>query len=296
MATRGPRLSTRDSAARRVWRELRLNPLAFGGLVIVVLIALLALFAPVLPIPNPDAVNPPARLRPAFSSNALLGTDDLGRDMLSRLIWGGRVSLITGLGTMLTAALIGVTLGLSTGYLGGVADNLGMRLTDIVMSFPAILLAIAIVAGLGPGLLNAMIAVALVGFPLYARLVRSMVLSLKEREYVESARALGATPRQVIVRHLLPNTLGPIGVTASLDVGAKIIVTASLSFLGLGTQPPTADWGSMLAAGRDYVTVAPHVAALPGVMILLTVLGFNLLGDALRDALDPRAIRSAPTL
>jgi len=281
-----------QSIYRRAWRQIRLNPLALLGLLVLALLSFVSVSAPFLPLQDPNAVQPAARLLPPLSPLSLAGTDDLGRDMLSRLLWGGRISLVAGIGTMLVAAVVGVIVGLIAGYFGGWVDNLCMRTTDVIMAFPAVLLAIAIVAALGPGLVNTMVAVAIVGFPLYARMVRSVVLSLKEKEYVEAARALGASGYRIMVSHLLPNALGPIIVAASLDVGSKIIITASMSFLGLGTQPPTADWGSMLATGRNFITVAPHMAALPGLFILLTVLGFNLLGDALRDALDPRFVRS----
>jgi peptide/nickel transport system permease protein len=191
-------------------------------------------------------------------------------------------------GTAAAAMIMGVSLGLLAGYYGGWAETLIMRLTDILMAFPFILLAIAIVAGLGPGLRNAMIAIAIVGFPIYARLVRGVVLTVREREFVEAARALGSSDRLILRRHLLPHLLAPVVVAWSLDVGAKILATAGLSFLGLGTQPPTADWGSMLATARTFVILSPHVALLPGLAIFLVVLSLNILGDALQDYLDPR--------
>jgi peptide/nickel transport system permease protein len=184
--------------------------------------------------------------------------------------------------------LIGVLLGVHAGYWGGRVDTVVMRLTDILMAFPYILLAIAIVAGLGPGLTNAMVAIAIVGFPIYTRLARGVVLSLREREFVEAARALGSSDRLILRRHLLPHLMAPVVVAWSLDVGAKILATAGLSFLGLGTQPPTADWGSMLATARTFVILSPHVALLPGLAIFLVVLSLNVLGDALQDYLDPR--------
>jgi peptide/nickel transport system permease protein len=184
--------------------------------------------------------------------------------------------------------LVGVALGIVGGYYTGWIETIVMRVTDVLLAFPFILLAIAIVAGLGPGLRNAMIAIAIVGFPFYTRLVRSVVLSIREREFVEGARALGGSDRVILGRHVLPHLLSPVMVTLSLDVGAKILATAGLSFLGLGTQPPTADWGSMLATGRQFVTLSPHIALLPGLAIFAMVLALNLVGDALRDWLDPR--------
>ena len=272
----------------RVFRRIPRHQLALAaGLVMAVAVGA-ALLAPWLPILDPDVVDTPSRLRPPGSPGHLLGTDEFGRDMLARLVWGARVSLLAGLATASASMFIGVLLGLHAGYWGGRVDTVVMRLTDIMMAFPYILLAIAIVAGLGPGLTNAMVAVAIVGFPLYARLVRGLVLSLREREFVEAARALGSSDRVILWRHLLPHLLAPVVVAWSLDVGAKILATAGLSFLGLGTQPPTADWGSMLATARTFVILRPHVALLPGLAIFLVVLSLNILGDALQDMLDPR--------
>ncbi len=247
-----------------------------------------ALFAPYLPLSDPDTVDTPNRLRPPLTPGHWLGTDEFGRDLLARLVWGARVSLVAGAATAAAAMLIGVVLGVFGGYYTGWSETVIMRLTDILMAFPYILLAIAIVAGLGPGLRNAMIAITIVGFPIYTRLVRGIVLSVREREFVEAARALGSTDRLILVRHIVPQLLSPIVVAFSLDVGAKILATAGLSFLGLGTQPPTADWGSMLATGRQFVILSPHVVLLPGLAIFVIVLALNLVGDALRDLLDPR--------
>jgi len=233
-------------------------------------------------------VDTPNRLQPPLTPGHRLGTDEFGRDLLARLIWGARVSLLAGVATAAAAMAIGVTLGILGGFYTGWIETVVMRLTDILMAFPYILLAIAIVAGLGTGLRNAMIAIAIVGFPIYTRLVRSVVLSLREREFVEAARALGAKDPLILGRHILPHLLSPVIVAFSLDVGAKILATAGLSFLGLGTQPPTADWGSMLATGRQFVVLSPHVVLLPGLAIFVIVLALNLVGDALRDLLDPR--------
>jgi ABC-type dipeptide/oligopeptide/nickel transport system permease subunit len=265
------------------------NRLALAGVIVIAVAIGVALAAPWLPLPDPDAVDTPSRLRPPLTPGHPLGTDEFGRDLLSRLAWGARVSLLAGVGTAALAMLVGVTLGILGGYYTGWIETTVMRLTDILMAFPYILLAIAIVAGLGPGLRNAMIAIAIVGFPFYTRLVRSVVLSVREREFVEAARALGSPDRLILTRHVVPHLLSPVIVAFSLDVGAKILATAGLSFLGLGTQAPTADWGSMLATGRQFVILRPHVVLLPGLAIFVIVLALNLVGDAVRDVLDPRS-------
>ncbi len=267
----------------------RRNRLAAVAVLTLVAAVLLAALAPWLPLADPDTVDTPNRLRPPLSPGHALGTDEFGRDLLARLVWGARVSLLAGAAAAAAAMVIGVGLGVLGGFYTGWIETVVMRLTDILIAFPYILLAIAIVGGLGPGLRNAMIAIAIVGFPLYTRLVRSVVLSLREREFVEAARALGAADTVILGRHILPHLLSPVIVAFSLDVGVKILATAGLSFLGLGTQPPTADWGSMLATGRQFVVLSPHVALLPGLAIFVVVLALNLVGDALRDALDPRA-------
>jgi peptide/nickel transport system permease protein len=268
------------------------NQLALLAMIVLAGVVLAACLAPYLPLADPDAVDTVQRLRPPFTPGHLLGTDEFGRDLLSRLVWGARVSLLAGAATAAAAMLIGVLLGVLSGYYAGWPETVIMRLTDILMAFPYILLAIAIVAGLGPGLRNAMIAIAIVGFPIYTRLVRGIVLSVRGREFVEAARALGSTDRLILARHIVPQLLSPVIVAFSLDVGAKILATAGLSFLGLGTQPPTADWGSMLATGRQFVILSPHVVLLPGLAIFVIVLALNLVGDALRDFLDPRTYSS----
>lgn len=257
-----------------------------SGVLLFVIFA--SIFAPRLPLPNPNAVDAASRLLPPFSAGHPLGTDNLGRDMLGRLVWGARVSLIAGFAAAALAMVIGVPIGLFAGYYGGWIDETMMRVTDALMAFPYILLPIAIAAALGPGLRNATFAIAITAFPLFARLVRGAVLSIREREHIEAARASGANNRRIVLRHILPGVLSPIVVAGTLQMGDMIIATSSLSFLGLGTQPPTADWGDMLASGRSYITVAPHIATLPGLAITLVVLAGNLMGDGLRDAIDPR--------
>jgi len=277
----------RRRAGARPRRAAR-HGLAGAAAAVIAAAVLAALLAPVLPLVDPDAVDTPNRLKGPGTPGHWLGTDEFGRDMLARLVWGARISLLAGVATATASMLMGVLLGVYAGHRGGRADTVVMRLTDILMAFPYILLAIAIVAGLGPGLANAMVAIAIVGFPIYARLARGLVLSLREREFVEAARALGSPDHVILRRHLLPHLLAPVVVAWSLDVGAKILATAGLSFLGLGTQPPTADWGSMLATARTFVVLRPHVALLPGLAIFLVVLSLNVLGDALQDYLDPR--------
>jgi peptide/nickel transport system permease protein len=281
-ASRGSGLAR---ALARTARRNRLAAVAAAGLLAAVLAAALA---PWLPLLDPDVVDTTRRLAPLLTPGHPLGTDEFGRDLLARLVWGARVSLLAGVVTAAASMALGVALGVLGGFYSGWIENVVMRLTDILMAFPYVLLAIALVAGLGPGLRNAMIAIAIVGFPIYTRLVRGIVLSLREREFVEAARALGAPDALLLGRHVLPHLVSPVLVAFSLDVGAKILITAGLSFLGLGTQPPTADWGSMLATGRQFVILSPHVALLPGLAIFVVVLALNLVGDALRDVLDPR--------
>jgi peptide/nickel transport system permease protein len=277
-----------QDAGRVRWRAFTARGKIAIGAVGVGLVALTLLSAPWLPLADPNQIDPPQRLLPPLSPGHPLGTDELGRDLLSRLIWGGRLSLATGLAATAGALLIGLPLGLFSGYLRGATELVAMRLTDVVLAFPTILLAIAIVAGLGPSNLNAIVAGIVVGFPFYARLVMGNVLSLREREFVLAARSLGAPLGRVLGVHVLHNTLQTVVVGAAIDVGAKIIAMASLSFLGLGTQPPTADWGVMLASGREFVTTAPHLATLPGLGIFFSVGLLNLLADGVTERVSVR--------
>ena len=270
------------------WARLSRNTLAVIGLVIVVVILAIAVLAPLLPLADPNATAPADRLLPPFSEGAWLGTDQLGRDMLSRLVWGARVSIAVGVAATLVAALAGSTIGLVAAYFGRLADNVLMRGVDMLMAFPYLLLALAIVAALGPGLLNALLAIAVVNIPFFARSVRGATLGLVQREFIEAARLSGFSHRRIILSELLPNVLPVIVITMSTTIGWMILETAGLSFLGLGAQPPQADLGSMLGDGRNLVITAPHVSVVPGVLILVLVIGINLLGDGLRDVLDPR--------
>jgi peptide/nickel transport system permease protein len=279
----------------RVRRRLLRDGAAVSGLVLVGIVIILTLLAPVLAPYDPDAVDAANRLAPIGSAAHWLGTDDLGRDLTSRLLWGGRVSLVVGLLPVAIALVCGVTLGALAGYARGRADGAIMRCLDVLLAFPAYLLAIAIVAALGAGLSNAILAIAIVSIASFARLVRGSVLSIREREFIQAARLAGARDLRIVWRHVLPNVLSPVIVFGTLEAGRTIIFAAGLSFLGLGAQPPTAEWGAMLAQGRGLLNVAPHVASLPGMAILLVSLGLNLFGDGLRDALDPRAGATSPT-
>ncbi len=267
---------------------LRRDRFAAAALIVVLAIVLMALLAPVLGLDSPTKTNFGDRLLPPLSPDHILGTDQLGRDVLSRLVWGARVSLLIGVLAAVIASTIGSLVGLLAGYFGGGADSVIMRLIDIMLAFPYILLAIALVAALGPGLVNAMIAIAVANVAFYARNIRGIVLGLRHQAYIEAAQAAGASHSRILARHILPNTVAPILVLVSMNIGWMITETAGLSFLGLGAQPPTADWGSMLADGRQFITVKYHLATIPGIMILILVLALNVLGDSLRDALDPR--------
>jgi peptide/nickel transport system permease protein len=224
----------------------------------------------------------------AYSSSHPLGTDKLGRDILSRIIYGGRVSLLVGIAAVALSSAIGVAIGSLSGYFGGWVDQLLMRLIDILMAFPGILLAIAFTAVLGPGLDHVVLALCLIGWTGYARLVRGEILALRERDFIHAARALGGSPGRVILRHLLPNLLPPLLIQATFGLAAAIVAEGSLSFLGLGVEPPTPSWGSMLNDGRQFLLVAPHLTTYPGLALMITVLALNLVGDALQDRLDTR--------
>lgn len=281
-------------ARRAVWKRLLRDrgAAAAGAALLAVILASLA--APVLAPQSPTEIHLADRLLPPFSPGHPLGTDHLGRDMLSRLLYGGRLSLLVGFAAVALAMSAGTLFGLVTGYYGGWVDSVLMRVMDVLMAFPAVLLAIAVIAALGPGLLNAMLAVAVVGIPYYTRIVRASALSLRGREFIEAERAAGASDVAILWRHVLPNSLSPLIVAATLDVGWMIMAAAGLSFLGLGAQPPRAEWGVMLSEGRQFMRVDPFESILPGFAIFLVVLCLNVLGDGLRDALDPRTAGQAP--
>ena len=269
-------------------RTLRRNPLAILGLAIVLFWLLLGLLAPVLPIADPEAQNLAQRLKPP-SSTHWLGTDDLGRDMFSRIIYGARVSVPSGIIVILITGTVGSLLGAAAGYFGGPLDSIVMRVSDAVLSFPSIILAMAITAARGgPGLTNALIAVGFVLWPEYARLIRGQVLSIRTSEFVTAAESVGVPDRRILLRHILPCADAPLIVKATLDVGAAIVLTAGLSFIGLGAVPPTAEWGAMIKQGADKGLQYWWYALVPGVAIMSVVMGLNFFGDGLRDALDPK--------
>ncbi len=272
-------------------RRLRGDRFALLGLLLVVVLTVLALGAPLLPLADPYATDLSQRMLAAGSRGHPLGTDQLGRDMVSRLVWGMRTSLAVGAFAVLIAALLGTLIGLIAGYFRGWPEALLMRGIDVLLAFPYLLLALAIVAALGPGLRNAMIAIAVANVPFFARTVRGAVVELAELEFVDAARLAGAGRSRILFSELLPNVLPVVVIMMSTNLGWMILETAGLSFLGLGAQPPTADLGSMLGAGREFLTTAPRVAILPGLVILVLVIGVNLLGDGLRDLLDPRGRR-----
>jgi peptide/nickel transport system permease protein len=270
-------------AARRLARDRA----AIAGLVVVAVLVVVAIVAPRIVPYDPNDQSFRIKLE-APSSEHWLGTDEFGRDIFSRVLIGTQVALQVGIVPVLLALTAGVTLGLVSGFYGGWIDQVIMRLIDVMLAFPWLLLAIGIMAILGPGIQNVIIAVAIVYIPAFARIVRGSVLSIKEKEYIEAARAMGQPTSRIMVRHVLSNAWAPIIVLSTLSIGQAIIYAAGLSFIGLGTQPPDADWGVMLTSGREYLRDAPWLGFFPGLAILITVLAFNLFGDGLRDALDPR--------
>jgi ABC-type dipeptide/oligopeptide/nickel transport system permease subunit len=269
------------------WSRLLRNPAAVTGGIIVILLIVVSIAAPYIAPYDPIALNLGDSLAPP-SLKHLAGADVHGRDIFSRIIYGAGISLRIGFLGMSLGCLLGVTLGVVSGYYGGWLDMLIMRSVDIQLAFPGLLLAICVVTIIGPGLDNVIVAVGIFSIPGFARVMRGQMLSLKEQDYVLAARMIGANDRRIMIQHLLPNSLAPLLVLASLRIATAIIAAATLSFLGLGAQPPIPEWGAMLTDGRQYIAIAPHVATTPGVAILITVLSFNLLGDGLRDALDPR--------
>jgi peptide/nickel transport system permease protein len=278
---------TSDSSLRRKWAKLKRNKAALVGGVLIIIYVLSALLAPILFSGNPSAPNLINSLEPP-SINDPLGTDELGRSILGRIIYGSRISLVIAVGVVFVGLICGIPLGLISGYYGGKIDFIIQRATDAMLAFPGFLLALALVAVMGVGIKNTVISIGVSMIPMYIRLVRGCVLAIREEVYVEAARAVGTRDANILLRHILPNVMVPITVQTSLSMGTAILFAAGLGFLGIGVQPPTPEWGAMLGSARSYLFHAPHVATFPGIAIFLAVLSFNLLGDGLRDALDPR--------
>jgi peptide/nickel transport system permease protein len=273
----------------RFWRTVRnalKNPITLAGLIMTVGLIVVALAAPWIATHDPIKLDPKHRLV-GPSGSFWFGTDDSGRDIFSRIIFGARYSLLAAVVVLSLAATFGTAVGLIAGYAGGIVDEVLMRLTDMFLAFPALVLAMGVSAALGASLFNAMIAIAVVWWPWYARLIRSQALRLKHEQFVEAARASGASGRWIVLRHILPNCWTPIIVQVSLDVGYAILTTAGLSFIGLGAQPPTPEWGSMIAVGKDFILDQWWYATFPGLAIFLAVMAFNLLGDGLQEAISP---------
>ncbi len=273
---------------RVLFRKLLQNRAAVVGGVFIILLLVIALFPDLFATHHPTRFQNPANRFQPPSSEHWFGTDNLGRDIYSRVIHGTRVTLSVAFQSVFVGAVVGVSLGILAGYYGKWIDTIIMRLMDILLAFPGILLALAIVSALGPSLRNVIIAISIFSIPTFARIVRGSTLVVRDLEYIEAIRALGARDSKIIVQHVLPNVLSPIIVQATLYIATAILIASGLSFLGLGAQPPIPEWGLMLSAGRDFIWNAVHVSLFPGLAIMLAVLSFNLLGDGLRDALDPR--------
>ncbi|MDF2873855.1 MAG: gsiD 2 [Sporomusa sp.] len=282
-----PGMAPAKSRQAEFFERFKASNSAMIGLIMLAVLIFSAVFAPVLAPYDPYESNMPNSLKPPTTAH-LMGTDELGRDILSRILYGARISLIVGIEAVTLALICGVVLGAVAGFYGGKIDTAIMGVMDIMLSFPSILLAIAFMTVLGRGVEKAVIAIGIVSIPQYARIVRGSVLSVKENVYIMAARAIGNSDRRLIFAHILPNVLAPIIVRATIGVSVAILEAAALGFLGLGVQPPTAEWGTMLGSGRQTIFNAPHIVTFPGVAITLTVMAFNLLGDGLRDVLDPR--------
>ena len=277
-----------ERKANNAWNKLKRNRSAVVGFFIVCVMVLLAVFAPVLAPYDPNAINPIIPYKGIGFEGHLLGTDDLGRDILSRILYGARVSLVVAVGATIVGATLGVLIGLLAGYFGGWLDVVFMRFMDGMFSFPFILLAMILITVLGNGIWNVILAIGIANVPSFARVTRGQVIIVKEEEYCNACRVVGVSDLRLLFAHILPNCVSQIIVYATLRVASAIISEASLSFLGLGIALPTASWGSILRIGRDCLTTAPHVAGTAGLFILITVIGFNLLGDGIRDVLDPK--------
>jgi peptide/nickel transport system permease protein len=273
---------------KKIMEILKQNTLTFLGTMMVAFIIFIGVTAPLICPYDPNLMDIPARLQaPSFAH--FFGTDEMGRDVFTRVIYGARISITVGLSIVVIAAGIGCFFGSISGYAGGKIDRVIMAATDMVLSFPSMVLALALTAAMGPGLFNTMLAVCIVRIPLYVRLMRGQVLALKEMQYVRAARTFGERPAKIVLRHIIPNCLTPLLVQMTLGIGDAILIASSMSFIGLGAQPPTPEWGAMIATARIYAIDQWWYAAFPGLFILITVMGFNLLGDGIRDILDPRS-------
>lgn len=269
-------------------KKLMRNKLALMGLLIVSIVIIVAIFAPFIATHNPDAIDTISAFKQIGQDGHILGTDNYGRDLFSRIVYGARISMIVSLSAVLVGGVIGTILGLIAGYFGGIVDDILMRIMDGFSAFPFILLAILLMTVLEQGLVNVIIAIGVGNIPGFTRIVRGQVLNVKEEEYIEVQRSLGASNSRIMFHHILPNSMGPLVVHGTMGVAGAIISEASLSFLGLGIQPPTASWGSILNDGRNFLFMNPEIATISGMAILITVLGINILGDGIRDALDPK--------
>lgn len=281
-------VAIKPNKEKSLFRKLIKNRLAAFGLIVILLLTLIAIFAPWIATHKPNEMDVAKSLLGAGEEGHLLGTDNFGRDIFSRLIYGSRISLIVGIAAVLFGAIFGSLLGVIAGYFGGKLDAIIMRFMDGLFAFPFILLAITLMTVLGQGLINVIIAIGVANIPGFARVIRGQVLGVKESDYVEVTKSLGAKHGRIIFQHVLPNSFAPLIVYGTMSVAGAIISEAALSFLGLGVQPPTASWGSMLKDGKDFLVLNPQMATFSGLAILITVLGINLFGDGLRDALDPK--------
>jgi peptide/nickel transport system permease protein len=286
METKVPRVK-KHGEFYLVSRRLSQNSSAVIGFVVAVLLALMAIFAPVI-APYPYAKQDLSHTRAAPSVQHIFGTDELGRDIFSRIVWGSRFSLTVGVLAVLLGTAVGMVFGAFAGYFGGVVDDIIMRFVDILQSIPGILLAITISVVLGPGLFNTLLALSVGGIPMACRLLRASILGIRHQEYLEAATSINASTARIIFKHVIPNSFSPLLVSSTMSIGNVIMMGAMLSFIGLGVQPPTPEWGSMIAGGRSLIRTCPWMVTFPGVFIMLTVLALNLLGDGLRDALDPK--------
>lgn len=275
------------SQMKEIWRRFRRNKQAMVGMCMIAILIIGAVFADIIAPYDPLKQDIIHRLQGPSSAH-WFGTDELGRDIFSRILYGSRISLTVGLIAVGLSSIVGCALGAVAGYYGGILDNVIMRCTDILMAIPSILLNISIVAALGTGLQNVMIAIGISSIPAYCRIMRASLLSLKDQEFVDASRAAGASDFHIIVNHILPNSMAPLIVQATLKIGGAILSCASMSFIGLGIVPPTPEWGAMLSTGRDFLRDAPHLTAFPGMAIMFAVFSMNLMGDGLRDALDPK--------